>query len=96
MQINSGRVLKIGIPILAVAALVLIVVLWPRQPGTGPVEGDWTCSMHPQVRQSRPGQCPLCGMNLIPVSQLSEPRQVEQRAGVEVEGIAARVTRRPS
>lgn len=28
----------------------------------------WTCSMHPQVRQSEPGQCPICGMDLIPVS----------------------------
>lgn len=28
----------------------------------------WTCSMHPQIRQSEPGQCPICGMDLIPVS----------------------------
>jgi membrane fusion protein, copper/silver efflux system len=28
----------------------------------------WTCSMHPQVRQAGPGKCPLCGMDLIPVS----------------------------
>ena len=29
----------------------------------------WTCSMHPQVRQAEPGQCPICGMDLIPVSE---------------------------
>ena len=29
----------------------------------------WTCSMHPQVRQDGPGQCPLCGMDLIPLSE---------------------------
>ena len=28
----------------------------------------WTCSMHPQIKQPGPGQCPLCGMDLIPVS----------------------------
>ncbi|WP_162419500.1 efflux RND transporter periplasmic adaptor subunit [Cyclobacterium roseum] len=28
----------------------------------------WTCSMHPQVRQPEPGQCPICGMDLIPAS----------------------------
>lgn len=28
----------------------------------------WTCSMHPQIRQPNPGQCPICGMDLIPVS----------------------------
>ncbi|OJJ19209.1 hypothetical protein BKI52_20570 [marine bacterium AO1-C] len=26
----------------------------------------WTCSMHPQIKQPEPGQCPLCGMDLIP------------------------------
>ena len=27
----------------------------------------WTCSMHPQIRQEEPGNCPICGMELIPV-----------------------------
>jgi len=25
----------------------------------------WTCSMHPQIRNPKPGKCPICGMNLI-------------------------------
>jgi len=25
----------------------------------------WTCSMHPQIRKDHPGQCPICGMDLI-------------------------------
>jgi len=32
------------------------------------VEGTetiWTCSMHPQIRMNEPGQCPICGMDLI-------------------------------
>lgn len=29
----------------------------------------WTCSMHPQVRQDEPGQCPICGMDLIPAEE---------------------------
>jgi len=33
----------------------------------GAAEQVWTCSMHPQIRQPKPGQCPLCGMDLIPV-----------------------------
>jgi Cu(I)/Ag(I) efflux system membrane fusion protein len=28
----------------------------------------WTCSMHPQVKLNEPGDCPICGMDLIPVS----------------------------
>lgn len=31
-------------------------------------EEVWTCSMHPSVRQDGPGSCPICGMDLIPVS----------------------------
>lgn len=29
----------------------------------------YTCSMHPSVRQSSPGKCPICGMELTPVTQ---------------------------
>ncbi len=27
----------------------------------------WTCGMHPEVILDHPGQCPKCGMNLVPV-----------------------------
>jgi Cu(I)/Ag(I) efflux system membrane fusion protein len=29
----------------------------------------WTCSMHPHIRMDKPGDCPICGMDLIPLSQ---------------------------
>ncbi len=29
----------------------------------------YTCSMHPQIMQSRPGKCPICGMQLIEVKK---------------------------
>lgn len=35
---------------------------------TEDAETIWTCSMHPQVRQPEPGQCPICGMDLIPLT----------------------------
>lgn len=28
-------------------------------------EAVWTCSMHPQIRQSKPGTCSICNMNLM-------------------------------
>ncbi|WP_373056404.1 efflux RND transporter periplasmic adaptor subunit [Zunongwangia sp. H14] len=32
-------------------------------------EGEvWTCAMHSQIREDGPGQCPICGMELIPVA----------------------------
>jgi Cu(I)/Ag(I) efflux system membrane fusion protein len=30
-------------------------------------ETIWTCSMHPQIRATEPGKCPICGMDLIPL-----------------------------
>lgn len=29
----------------------------------------WTCSMHPQIRKNEPGDCPICGMDLIPLDE---------------------------
>jgi hypothetical protein len=26
----------------------------------------YTCPMHPEIKRSEPGQCPICGMNLVP------------------------------
>jgi len=33
------------------------------------VDQIWTCSMHPQIRKNEPGDCPICGMDLIPISE---------------------------
>ncbi|PLX11386.1 MAG: efflux RND transporter periplasmic adaptor subunit [Marinilabiliales bacterium] len=42
----------------------------------------WTCSMHPQIKQDKPGDCPICGMDLIPLESMGsedenfEPNEV--------------------
>ena len=33
---------------------------------------EYTCPMHPQVRQMGPGHCPICGMALEPVLATAE------------------------
>jgi len=51
------------------------VALEPRLPADGAdaspldVIDHWTCSMHPSVHQHGPGKCPICGMDLIPVTK---------------------------
>ena len=37
---------------------------------------EWTCSMHPQIRQPEPGICPICEMDLIPASGLSNDNPI--------------------
>jgi len=32
-----------------------------------PITQLWTCSMHPQIKMEKPGNCPICGMELIPL-----------------------------
>ncbi|GER60703.1 efflux RND transporter periplasmic adaptor subunit [Patiriisocius marinus] len=32
----------------------------------------WTCSMHPQIMQPEPSDCPICGMDLIPAETGAE------------------------
>jgi NADH:ubiquinone oxidoreductase subunit 6 (subunit J)/predicted nucleic-acid-binding Zn-ribbon protein len=43
----------------------------------------YTCPMHPEVQQKQPGNCPKCGMTLIPVQETLAPgdtsRQGEHR-----------------
>jgi Cu(I)/Ag(I) efflux system membrane fusion protein len=36
--------------------------------GKQAVSQKWTCSMHPQIITDKPGKCPICGMDLIPLS----------------------------
>ena len=38
-------------------------------------EEEYTCSMHPQVRRDEPGDCPICGMELIPASDEEDHRE---------------------
>lgn len=33
---------------------------------------EWTCGMHPSVRMSDPGKCPICNMKLVPVQERQE------------------------
>ena len=38
----------------------------------------WTCSMHPQIMQPEAGDCPICGMDLIPAESGSDGLMADQ------------------
>ncbi|HKL36885.1 MAG TPA: efflux RND transporter periplasmic adaptor subunit [Salegentibacter sp.] len=38
----------------------------------------WTCSMHPQIMQPEPGDCPICGMELIPADASADGLGVDE------------------
>jgi len=64
----------------------------------------YTCSMHPSVHQHGPGKCPICGMDLIPVTKeqqeqgvvlIDEARRqlIGVRTGPVIEGPSSRTVR---
>ncbi|QDT52762.1 Cation efflux system protein CusB precursor [Caulifigura coniformis] len=84
-------VLKTATGLGLLAGLVALIAWWPKATGKATTSDTWTCSMHPQIRLPNPGPCPICGMQLIPVSQLPNAREdLETRAGLEVEQIQTR------
>lgn len=75
----------------------LLAVLIPVGPfGSGAANGSgattetaadgqlWTCGMHPQVIQDEPGQCPICGMNLVPLDGTAEAEEHDHAAETEL------------
>ena len=47
------------------------------QPAAGTPAQTYTCPMHPEIRQDRPGSCPKCGMALEPVAIVPPKEKIE-------------------
>ena len=74
---------KVKYATLFIVGLLLGWLIFGGSSGTDQIKSDeehlhteaeqqvWTCSMHPQIKQDGPGQCPLCGMDLIPMRSSS-------------------------
>lgn len=45
----------------------------------------WTCAMHPSVKMKEPGTCPICAMDLIPVTKKSGPETEPPSGSTEKE-----------
>src|SRR5207253_11442433 len=44
----------------------------------------YTCPMHPEARQDHPGNCPKCGMALIPVQDPASAGQSDSHEGLSM------------
>ncbi len=47
--------------------------LTPREQPSATPGAVYTCPMHPEIRQTGPGSCPICGMALEPLTVTAEP-----------------------
>lgn len=63
----------------------------------------WTCPMHPQIKLPDPGDCPICGMDLVPMQtggadnplQLVMSPSAKELAQVEVQVVTRRSVTKP-
>lgn len=85
---EKGKLFIIGILITGMIVGILIGRGMRGVPEKGHVhkEGEvsqekkikyWTCSMHPQIKLPKPGKCPICAMDLIPVMEGVEEESEE-------------------
>ena len=51
----------------------------------------WTCSMHPHIKKDQPGNCPICGMELIPLDSESEDGDGEADYTVKLSNDAMKI-----
>lgn len=59
---------------LALAVVLLVSASCSKQPAAATGEKTlYTCSMHPQIIQDKPGNCPICGMKLEPIRKQAAP-----------------------
>src|SRR3984893_1709854 len=54
-----------------------IVIRHESRPAGTSAAQTYTCPMHPEVRQDKPGSCPKCGMALEPVSVTAPQQKIE-------------------
>ncbi len=56
-------------------------------------EQIWTCSMHPQIRQPKPGKCDICQMNLVTTESLGFLKaELPDQAPLVIPATAALIT----
>jgi P-type Cu+ transporter len=54
----------------------------PKPPAPTPEGAIYTCPMHPEIRQTGPGNCPICGMALEPVVARADSGPNPELAGM--------------
>lgn len=66
---KRSRILLIAVLLVTSVGIGVATLSFRPRPQNSSAGVIWTCSMHPQIRMDHFDRCPICGMDLIPVSQ---------------------------
>lgn len=86
-QIKTKFMSNKNLKIILIAVIVIIVLLglgyggytlFFKDKGTITKDEVYTCPMHPQIISDHPGQCPICGMDLVLKTQSEEKQMLEK------------------
>lgn len=76
---NIPKIFKIFILTLSLVAFTGITGCQSKKPPED--VAYYTCPMHPKIQMDQPGQCPICGMSLVPVkNEGAEPSDQDTHA----------------
>src|SRR5215470_8285348 len=70
IPIQTGCFTTLLMALLLAAGAAVFLTGCGGEHGSGNQAGEeqlYTCGMHPQIIQNKPGNCPVCGMKLTPI-----------------------------
>jgi len=85
LPFKSAVFFKASILVMFVISSLLFSCKEQKKNSTAVAKKDvyYTCSMHPQIHEEHPGDCPICGMKLIAVSKTSSSNTTEIHLNTE-------------
>jgi len=77
---NKNLIIILSVIILALATVTIYLLTKnSTQTTSTQVTQQYTCGMHPQIVEDHPGNCPICGMKLVPIKNSGNNKPGERK-----------------